>query len=67
MAAVSRDPDTALPVHTREELSVDPFGLPSAILAGLSSLVAFSLAALAPLPPNLAGLPVLAAALVLRQ
>src|SRR5260370_38851457 len=32
-AAVSRDPGTALPVHTREELGVGPFGLPSAILA----------------------------------
>ena len=28
-AAVSRDPDTALRVHTREELGVDPFELPS--------------------------------------
>jgi vacuolar iron transporter family protein len=63
MAAVSRDPDIALPVHTREELRVDPFGLLSAILAGLSSLVAFSLGALVPLLSNLAGLPVLAAAL----
>ena len=30
-AAVSRDPDTALRVHTREELGVDPFELPSAV------------------------------------
>src|SRR6202042_3294779 len=28
-AAVSADPDTALRVHTREELGVDPFELPS--------------------------------------
>jgi len=62
-AAVSRDPDTALRVHTREELGVDPFELPSALLAGFSSLVAFSLGALVPLLPYLAGLPVLAAAL----
>ena len=62
-AAVSRDPDTALRVHTREELGVDPFGLPSAVLAGVSSLVAFSLGALIPLLPYLAGLPVLAVAL----
>ena len=62
-AAVSRDPDTALRVHTREELGVDPFELPSAMLAGFSSLVAFSLGALVPLLPYLAGLPVLAAAL----
>jgi VIT1/CCC1 family predicted Fe2+/Mn2+ transporter len=62
-AAVSRDPDTALRVHTREELGVDPFELPSAVLAGVSSLVAFSLGALVPLLPYLAGLPALAASL----
>src|SRR5450755_3854654 len=62
-AAVSQDPDTALRVHTREELGVDPFELPSAILAGVSSLVAFSLGALVPLLPYLAGLSALAAAL----
>ena len=61
--AVSRDPDTALRVHTREELGVDPFELPSAIAAGLSSLVAFSAGALIPLLPYLFGLSVLAAAL----
>src|SRR5450631_3532581 len=62
-AAVSQDPDTALRVHTREELGVDPFALPSAVLAGASSLVAFSLGALVPLLPYLAGLSALAAAL----
>ncbi len=62
-AAVSRDPDTALRVHTREELGVDPFELPSAILAAVSSLIAFSLGALVPLLPYLAGLSSLAAAL----
>ncbi len=62
-AAVSRDPDTALRVHTREELGVDPFELPSPVFAGLSSLVAFSTGALIPLLPYLAGLSVLAAAL----
>src|SRR5487761_1290132 len=62
-AAVSRDPDTALRVHTREELGVDPFELPSAALAGVSSLIAFSLGALVPLLPYLFGLPVLAATL----
>ncbi|MGH3152086.1 MAG: VIT1/CCC1 transporter family protein [Streptosporangiaceae bacterium] len=61
--AVSRDPDTALRVHTREELGVDPFELPSAVAAGLSSLVAFSAGALVPLLPYLFGLSVLAAAL----
>jgi vacuolar iron transporter family protein len=62
-AAVSRDPDKALRVHTREEFGVDPFDLPSAALAGISSLVAFSLGALVPLLPYLAGLSYLAAAL----
>jgi VIT1/CCC1 family predicted Fe2+/Mn2+ transporter len=62
-AAVSQDPDTALRVHTREELGVDPFELPSPIFAGVSSLIAFSAGALIPLLPYLAGLSVLAAAL----
>jgi VIT1/CCC1 family predicted Fe2+/Mn2+ transporter len=62
-AAVSRDPGTALRVHTREELGVDPAELPSAILAGAASLAAFSVGALIPLLPYLLGLPVLAAAL----
>ncbi len=64
-AAVSRDPDTALRVHTREELGVDPFELPSPVLAGASSLVAFSLGALVPLLPYLAGLSALAAAMAI--
>jgi VIT1/CCC1 family predicted Fe2+/Mn2+ transporter len=62
-AAVSRDPDSALRVHTREELGVDPYDLPSGLVAGISSLVAFSLGALIPLLPYLAGLPSLAASL----
>ncbi len=62
-AAVSRDPGTALRVHTREELGVDPGELPSPALAGVASLLAFSLGALVPLLPYLAGLSVLAAAL----
>jgi VIT1/CCC1 family predicted Fe2+/Mn2+ transporter len=55
-AAVSADPDTALRVHTREELGVDPFDLPSALLAGVSSLIAFSVGAIVPLLPYLIGL-----------
>ena len=62
-AAVSHDPDTALRVHTREELGVDPHELPSAVLAGVASLLAFSLGALVPLLPYLVGLPGLAGAL----
>src|SRR6204780_2351560 len=64
-AAVSADPDTALRVHTREELGVDPDELPSPILAGGASLLAFSLGALVPLLPYLVGLHDLAATLVL--
>jgi vacuolar iron transporter family protein len=62
-AAVSADPDTALRVHAREELGVDPSDLPSPVLAGASSLAAFSSGALIPLLPYLAGLHILAAAL----
>jgi vacuolar iron transporter family protein len=62
-AAVQRDPDTALRVHTREELGVDPFELPSPVAAGISSLIAFSAGALLPLLPYLAGLSVLGASL----
>ncbi len=62
-AAVSRDPGTALRVHTREELGVDPHELPSPLVAGTASLLAFSFGALLPLLPYLAGFPVLAATL----
>jgi VIT1/CCC1 family predicted Fe2+/Mn2+ transporter len=64
-AAVSADPGTALRVHTREELGVDPEELPSPLLAGAASLFAFSFGALVPLLPGLFGLPVLAATLAL--
>jgi VIT1/CCC1 family predicted Fe2+/Mn2+ transporter len=64
-AAVSKNPATALRVHTREELGVDPDELPSPVLAGAASLVAFSLGALIPLLPYLAGVPYLAVALAI--
>lgn len=64
-AAVSKDPGTALRVHTREELGVDPNELPSPIVAGAASLLAFSFGALIPLLPYLLGFPVLAATLVI--
>jgi vacuolar iron transporter family protein len=64
-AAVSSDPGTALRVHTREELGVDPADLPSPVLAGAASLAAFSAGALVPLLPFLLGLPRLAATLVI--
>jgi VIT1/CCC1 family predicted Fe2+/Mn2+ transporter len=64
-AAVSADPGTALRIHTREELGIDPDELPSPVLAGAASLMAFSLGALVPLLPYLLGLPHLAATLAL--
>jgi VIT1/CCC1 family predicted Fe2+/Mn2+ transporter len=64
-AAVSKDPDTALRLHTREELGVDPDELPSPVLAGVASLCAFSVGALVPLLPYLLGAPVLAASLAI--
>jgi VIT1/CCC1 family predicted Fe2+/Mn2+ transporter len=54
-AAASSDPDTALRLHTREELGVDPDELPSPIVAGVASLLAFSCGALVPLFPYLVG------------
>ena len=63
-AAVSKDPDTALRVHTREELGVDPNELPSPVLAGVASLFAFSIGALIPLLPYLLGATALAASLI---
>jgi VIT1/CCC1 family predicted Fe2+/Mn2+ transporter len=64
-AAVSADPGTALRIHTREELGVNPEDLPSPLLAGAASLLAFSFGALVPLLPYLLGLPELAATLVI--
>jgi VIT1/CCC1 family predicted Fe2+/Mn2+ transporter len=64
-AAVSKDPGKALRVHTREELGVDPEELPSPVVAGAASLLAFSFGALLPLLPYLAGVPVLAATLTI--
>jgi VIT1/CCC1 family predicted Fe2+/Mn2+ transporter len=54
-AAVSKDPGTALRLHTREELGVDPDELPSPATAGIVSLFAFSAGALVPLLPYLLG------------
>ena len=61
-----RSPGTPIPpcacIPARNS-AVDPFELPSAVMAGVSSLVAFSAGALIPLLPYLAGLSVLSAAL----
>jgi vacuolar iron transporter family protein len=54
-AQISRDPDKALEVHALEELGVDPGELPSPVTAAGASLVSFSLGAIVPLIPYLAG------------
>ena len=64
-AAVSKDPDIALRVHTREELGLDATALPSALLAGGASLVAFSIGAVFPLLPYLIGQASLLAAMLI--
>jgi VIT1/CCC1 family predicted Fe2+/Mn2+ transporter len=63
--AISHDPDQALRFHTRDELGVDPDELPSPLLAGGASFVAFSLGALLPLVPYLLGVGSLVPSLVL--
>jgi VIT1/CCC1 family predicted Fe2+/Mn2+ transporter len=63
--AIAKDPEQALRIHTRDELGVDPNELPSPWLAGGSSFVAFSLGALLPLIPYLAGVDSLVPSLAL--
>ena len=64
-AAVSQDPAAALRFHARDELGVDPEDLPAPVLAGVASLIAFSLGALLPLLPYLLGVRTLLVSLVL--
>lgn len=52
---LSRDPDKALLIHTREELGVDPSDLPSPVLAALSSFLFFAVGAVLPVLPYLLG------------
>jgi VIT1/CCC1 family predicted Fe2+/Mn2+ transporter len=52
---VSEDRGEALRLHAQEELGVDPDELPSPWVAALSSFVAFSIGAIVPLVPYLAG------------
>lgn len=56
---LSRDPEQALIVHAQEELGVDPYQLPSPWTAAFSSFLAFSIGAVLPLLPYLAGAQVL--------
>ncbi len=53
--ALSRDPESTLEVHVREELGVDPNDLPSPVVAAVSSFVAFAIGAVIPLLPFLFG------------
>ena len=50
-ADVMQKPESALAVHTREELGVNPDGLPSAMKAAVLSLVCFIFGALLPVVP----------------
>ena len=52
---VMTSPETALRVHTREELGVDPHDLPSAFNAAAISLVCFLFGALLPVIPWFTG------------
>src|SRR5215472_10262663 len=60
---LSAHPDSALDLHVREELGVDPGELPSPITAAAASLMTFAIGALIPLIPYLAGYDSLATAL----
>lgn len=52
---ISKQPDAALRMHTREEFGVNPEDLPSPYVAAASSLLAFALGAVLPIAPYLAG------------
>jgi vacuolar iron transporter family protein len=57
--ALSRDPESTLEVHVREELGIDPNDLPSPVVASGSSFVAFAVGAAVPLLPFIFGATVL--------
>lgn len=52
---LSRNPDEALEVHTKEELGVTPGDLPSPVLAAGSSFLSFAVGAVLPVLPYLLG------------
>jgi VIT1/CCC1 family predicted Fe2+/Mn2+ transporter len=64
-AEISAHPEKALAMHSMEELGVNPDELPSPYLAGAASLLSFSVGAIIPLLPYLAGLKLLWVALTL--
>jgi VIT1/CCC1 family predicted Fe2+/Mn2+ transporter len=60
---ISADPDRAVATHVREELGIDPDDLPSPQTAAVASFASFTVGALLPLGPFLAGYPSLKLAL----
>ena len=52
---IAADPEVALRFHAREELGIDPEGLPSERVAAGSSFLAFAVGAFIPLLPLVAG------------
>jgi vacuolar iron transporter family protein len=62
---ISANRDRAVATHLREELGIDQDDLPSARTAALASLASFTVGALLPLSPFLAGYPSLTAALAI--
>ncbi len=63
-AEIHADPERALQVHVREEMGVDPANLPSPVVAGGSSFVAFAIGAAIPVMPYALGRDSLLVALV---
>jgi VIT1/CCC1 family predicted Fe2+/Mn2+ transporter len=61
---VMTSPETALRVHAREELGIDPHDLPSPMRAAVTSFLCFMLGALLPVVPWLTGASGLAPAMV---
>jgi VIT1/CCC1 family predicted Fe2+/Mn2+ transporter len=62
---LSVDEEQALQVHAREELGLDPYDLPSPVVAAGSSFLSFALGAVLPLLPYLLGAASLLPSLVL--
>ncbi|MEW9548578.1 VIT1/CCC1 transporter family protein [Nonomuraea sp. NPDC050783] len=52
---ISRNPERALEVHTANELGVTPGGLPSPLVAAVSSFLSFGVGAVLPLLPYVLG------------
>lgn len=64
---ISLHPDTALAVHTQNEIGVDPADLPSPKVAAVSSFLSFSVGAVLPLLPYLLGVTSLVVSAVLSS